>query len=269
MRLRNVFSVFAKSLLAIIGVLVLIIAGLEAYMELTSRPPGSPPPGSEGRLKYNLDEIPGSSSSRKAPVDLWFGQRDGRYDTTQLRIDSDYLKIPPHYHGQPAHIMVHWPSLRSIHEESKFREKMGLPKRPNRDLKIIFSETGPGFNGTDKGGTAPVTRCEPMIRDEERGVKYCNENRLDDTPGKRFTNYWPLDETIRTPWYKNPPRFGCEVILDKERQQERQFDACFSEFSYNADTHVSMVFVPETLAIDILTHFPELIEFITLLEVKP
>jgi hypothetical protein len=61
--IRRVFNVTLKSLLAIIGLLVLVIVGLAVYMELKSRPLGSPPPGFEERLKYDLDDPPGPKST--------------------------------------------------------------------------------------------------------------------------------------------------------------------------------------------------------------
>jgi hypothetical protein len=74
--LRRIFTLTLKSLLALIGLLVLVIVGLFTYFELKSRPPGSPPPGFEGRLKYDLDNPPGPRSTTNTPVDLWFGRRD-------------------------------------------------------------------------------------------------------------------------------------------------------------------------------------------------
>ncbi|MCU7926649.1 MAG: hypothetical protein KZQ97_09435 [Candidatus Thiodiazotropha sp. (ex Dulcina madagascariensis)] len=263
--IRRIFVVLLKGLLALFVFLVLIIAGLMVYSEMTKRPPGSPPPGSEGRLKYDLNIPPGPYSSKQAPVDLWFGRRDGQYDTTHLRITKDYFGIRPRYHGQAAHINTIWPSLLSTHEYGRLRKKAGLPYERSQELTLIISETR-SVSGTDKSGTAPVMRCEPMVRDEARGVKYCHENRSNEMPGERWTNYWPLDESIQTPWYKNPPRFRCNVV---ERQGVRSFDGCASNFSYNADVDVTMLFVPESLAIDILTDFPRLIEFLTTLEVTP
>jgi hypothetical protein len=262
---RRVFTITLKSLLAIFGLLLLTIAGLVAYMKLTSRPPGSPPPGFEDRLKYDRNNPPGPRSTTKTPVDLWFGRHDSTYDTTHLRIGKDYFGIRPHYHGQAAHLNTIWPSLLSIHEYGRIREKEGLPFERKQELTVVLSEH-PSGSGADKNGTATDVPCEPILRDEARGVKYCHENYFINDPNKRWTHYWPLDESIKTPWYKNPPRFGCNVI---EQQGERVFDGCYIDFSYNTDVDVSMIFVREKLAIDILNDFPRLIEFLNTLEVKP
>jgi hypothetical protein len=263
--LRRIFTLTLKSLLALIGLLVLVIVGFVAYMGLKSRPPGSPPPGYEDRVKYEWDDTPGPYSSRKVPIDLWFGRRDGQYDTTHLRIDSDYFALVPNFHGEGAHINVIWPSLRSPREEDKFREKEGLAYKRKQYLTLVLTEAKATGSG-DKSGTASFYECEPLIEDKARGVRYCNEKRNIDTSVERFTNYWPLDETILTPWYKHPPDAHCNVI---ERPRQKRFDGCSLNFSYNEDVDVSMLFVPEQLAIEIISDFTRLTDFLSTLEVKP
>jgi hypothetical protein len=173
--------------------------------------------------------------------------------------------LRPHYHGEAAHINVIWPSLRSPREEDLFREEEGLPHKRLQYLTLVLTEAKPTGSG-DKSGTESFFECKPVILDKARGVKYCNEKRKIDTSVERFTNYWPLDETILTPWYKNPPDAHCNVI---ERPGEKRFDACSIYFSYNADVDVSMLFVPEQLAIEILSDFRRLTDFLSTLEVKP
>jgi hypothetical protein len=263
--IRHILVVILKVLLAVVGVIMLIFAALTAYVEITTRPPGSPPPGYEDRLKYDLNDPPGPRSTTKAPVNLWFGQRDGNYDTTHLQIGKDYFGIRGHYHGEAVHINTVWPGLLSRHEYAKMREDAGLPFERDKDFTLILSEAR-SSGGGDKSGTKSFYECEPLIHDEARGVKYCNEKRKIDMSVERFTNYWPLDETILTPWYKNPPKAHCNV---SERPGEKRFDGCGIYFSYNADVNVSMLFVPEQLAIDIITDFTRLTDFLSTLEVKP
>ncbi|MGD8914891.1 MAG: hypothetical protein PVJ68_19465 [Candidatus Thiodiazotropha sp.] len=263
--IRRIFNVTLKSILVTFGLVVLGIVGLLAYMELKSRPPGSPPPGYEDRLKYDLEQPPGSRSTTKTPVDLWFGRRDGKYDTTHLCIGKDYFGIRPHYHGEGAHINTIWPSLQSRHEYGRVRDEAGLPYESDKDFTMVLTEAKPTGSG-DKNGTESFYECEPVIHDEARGVKYCNEKRKIDASVERFTNYWPLDKTIRTPWYKNPPNAHCNVI---ERLGQKRFDGCSIYFSYNADVDVSMLFVPEQLAIEIISDFTRLTDFLSTLEVKP
>ncbi|CAD5376526.1 conserved hypothetical protein [Pseudomonas sp. OF001] len=232
-----------------------------------SRPPGSPPPGYENRKKYEQrGHISDFSRFDNIPVDLWFGKRDGKFDTTHLRIASDYIAGLPPYHGEYVEANIVWPSLRSVDEEIEIRKKNGLPTTGLKTFRLTFSETGTAFWGTDKAGTKPVIECTPLVRDEGRGVKYCNENHFHNMPGQRRTHYWPLDEAIRTPWYKNPPRFYCYVV---GKPDGTYFSLCGSNFSYNTDFHIEIDTPDEALAIDILTHFPKLIEFLRTLEVKP
>jgi hypothetical protein len=252
-------------LAAIAGLLVFGIVRWQQHIAeiRASHPPGSPPIWLKDRKKYNWEGIPNFSRFENIPVDLWFGKRDGKFDTTHLRIASDYISTPT-YHGEYVEANIVWPSLRSVDEEIEVRKKNGLPTTGLKTFRLTFSETGPTFNFTDRGGTAPIGQCEPLIRDVERGVAHCNEPPYD-KPGERWTLYWPLDDSIRTPWYKNPPRFGCHVVQHTEVRQNR----CFSYFSYNADVHVLIDTHDEALAIDILTHVPKLIEFLRTLEVKP
>lgn len=261
--IRHVSGVILKSLLVFVVLLVLVIAGLLTYKKLTSRPLGSPPIGYENRLKYERGKISDYSGFDNIPVDLWFGKHDGKYDTTHFRIASDYFSKIPNYHGQYATIYIVWPSLRSIDEENEIRKANNKPSVKNEEVFIVtFSETGSSFFGTDRSGTLPVSRCEPIIIDENRNVKYCNENRLDNIKGKRWTNYWPLDGEILTPWYKNPPRFSCNHVDLKGGQYNR----CDSHFSYNEDIHLRLD-LHEELAIEVLRAYPKFIEFIRTLEV--
>jgi hypothetical protein len=262
---RHSISLLVKAALAFAGLVLLALAGIVVFLKLNSRPLGTPLPGFEDRMKYKHGNISNFSGFDNIPVDLWFGKRNGIYDTTNLRIASDYLTNIPNYHGEYATIRLIWPSLRSADEEREIRKKQGLPAVSHgEDFKIILSETGPGFWGTDKDGTAPVTRCEPIVRDERRGVKLCNENRFDDTPGKRRTNYWPIDETFLTPVYKNPPRFACYYAnVPGER-----VEMCNCNFSINEDVHVEM-FINESLAVKVAADFPKLVNFLVALEVQP
>ena len=113
------------SIHAIVLTIVLIGAllfWLVVTMEGNMRPLGSPPIGYEDRQKY-VGSIPGLPGFDNVPVDLWFGKRPGQYDTTHFRIASDYITLLPHYHGESAHFMLVWPSLRSIDEEDMIQEK--------------------------------------------------------------------------------------------------------------------------------------------------
>jgi hypothetical protein len=253
-----------KGFLAFIGILVLAIMGLIVYGKLTSRPIGSPPPGYENRIKYERGPLSGLPSFDNIPVDLWFGKQNGVYDTTHFRIPNDYFSKIPNYHGQYATLYIVWPSLRSIDEENEIRKANNKPPAMNKEVFIVyFTETGSSFAGTDRSGTAPVTRCEPIILDAKRGVKFCNENRLDNVPGKRWTNYWPIDKEIVTPWYKNPPRFSCNHVEHKDGT----YDRCDSHFSYNDDIHLRLD-LHEELALQVLREFPKFIAFIRTLEVR-
>lgn len=255
-----------KIVLALLVPLVLTVIGLLIYMENTTRPQGSPPPGYEGRLKYNLEDMPGSANPNQIPIDMWFGKHDGKYDTTQLRIDSDYITLHPHYHGEGFHITLVWPSMLSTREYGRMRKREGMqPEKNRKQFTIILGEIRSDF-GRDKKIPKPTRRCEPIIRDEMRGVTYCNVNSYDDAPNERWTYYWPLDNSFRTPLYNNPPMFSCSVT---GRLEEKRFGACSIRFAYNDDVYIWMEFVPEQLAIDILTDFPRLIEFLNTLEVKP
>lgn len=227
----------------------------------------SPPPWLEGREKYNWEGVRSTSHFDNIPVDIWFGKRrDDEDDTTHFRIANDYLGNMPQYHGSYVTLNVVWPSLRSLDEEEKIRTKEGLLPILNRDwFRITLKETrGDGSFFTDKLGTGPVTKCEPMIRDEKRGVRFCNENRFNGKPGKRWTNYWPLNESIRTPVYGNQPRFGCYVV---HRPDGTGFNRCDSYFSYDKNVHVQ-INASEATAIAILNHFSKLIDFIHKLKVK-
>lgn len=265
---RRILAILLKTLLGLVVLIVLVIGGWITRNELTKRPPGSPPPWLEGRGKYNWEGVSNFSRFDNIPVDVWFGKkRDGHYDTTHLRFASDYAAGGlPIWHGESIVIYVVWPNLRSIDEENEIRKKDGLPPSRGQAFRLTFGETAEGdYSFTDRSGTAPVTRCEPVIRDETRRVRYCNENRFHNKPDERRTNYWPLDESIRTPWYGNPPRIDCYVV---NKPGERRFDSCFSSFSYNADFLVQ-IDTQEALAIELLAHFPKLIDFLQTLEVKP
>lgn len=265
--LRGVRVLF-KLLLALVGLVVVLLSAIllwQAYSK-PARPPGSPPIWLEGREKYSWDGVYNSVRFDNIPVDLWFGKRDGNFDTTHLRIASDYLGNTPDFHGSYVELNVVWPSLRSIDEEIEIRKKHGQPHMGFQTFYMTLMESRSASVFTDGNGTAPVGHCEPMIRDEARGVRYCNENRLNDKPGERRTNYWPLDDLIRTPFYGNPPRFTCSVI---ERLSDGgRFDRCHGYFSYNADVHV-IIATQENLAIAILTDFAKLIDFLHTLEVTP
>jgi hypothetical protein len=261
--IRHVSGVILKRLLVFVGLLVLVIAGLLTYKKLTSRPLGSPPIGYENRLKYERGKISDYSGFDNIPVDLWFGKHDGKYDTTHFRIASDYFSKIPNYHGQYATIYIVWPSLRSIDEENEIRKANNKPSVKNEEVFIVtFSETGSSFFGTDKYGTGPVSLCEPIVHDIQRGVKYCNENSYDSLYGKRRTHYWPLDGNIKTPRYKNSPSFSCyNTDTDKVK-----YDRCDSLFSFNNDLNFH-IDSHEKLALEILREFSKFIEFIRTLEV--
>lgn len=260
--LRMVF----KALLGLILLIVLVVFGFGLWLEYgkPKRPPGAPPPGYEGRLKYPRGHISNSSRFDNIPVDLWFGKRDGNYDTTHLRIASDYFGKLPFWHGEYATLNVVWPSLRSPDEEVEIRKKDGQPDMGFPTFKMTLNETGPSFAGTDRAGTEPIGGCTPLVRDERRGVRHCNEPPYN-KPGKRWMLYWPLDESIRTPFYNNPPRFQCRVV---ERPDGTRFDRCFGYFSYNTDFHV-LIDTHEELAVAILADFPKLIDFLHTLEATP
>lgn len=266
--LRGVRVLF-KLLLALVGLVVVLLSAIllwQAYSK-PARPPGSPPIWLEGREKYSWDGVYNSVRFDNIPVDLWFGKRDGNFDTTHLRIASDYLGNTPDFHGSYVELNVVWPSLRSIDEEIEIRKKHGQPHMGFQTFYMRLGESAEGsYSFTDRKGTAPSTRCEPMIRDEARGVMYCNENHLNHEPDKRWTNYWPLDESIRTPYYNNPPRFHCYVV---ERPDETRFTGCGSHFSYNGDVRIMLDIFDEDLTIAILTDFPKLIDFLHTLEVTP
>ena len=253
-----------KSFAWLLALIVLVVGGLIAYQELTKRPPGSPPIWLEGRERYPRGHISDLAGFDNIPVDLWFGKKpDGRVDTTHLRIASDYFGKIPFWHGESAELNVVWPSLRSIDEENEVRAKNGQPPAKQRQVSYMwFAESDSDF----KDDSQPVVRCEPMVSDEARGVRYCNElHTVSQKPGERYTWYWPLDDSIRTPYLNRVPALSCTVIYpDGEKKV-----ACRSEFSYNADLRVSLMNEDETLAIDILTHFSKLTDFLHSLEVKP
>jgi hypothetical protein len=232
----------------------------------TSRPLGSPPIGYENRLKYNGSKIFSTTKFDNIPVDLWFGMAEGHHDTTHFRLASDYIAFLPTHHGDNVEFSVVWPSLRSISEEREIRKRQGLPDIiMSRDVfRMSFLEIKEN-RGIEYWNSVPVSRCEPMLRDEARGIRYCNENNLNDVPNKRWTNYWALDDAARTPYYNNPVRFGCYVV---DRSNGTRYNHCTSEFDYNHDVHV-VVFTNEALAVEMLPHFPKLTQFIQSLEVKP
>jgi hypothetical protein len=155
--------------------------------------------------------------------------------------------------------------MQSRHEYGRKRKEAGLPYERDKEFTLVLTEAKATGSG-DKSGTASFYECEPLIEDKARGVRYCNEKRNIDTSVERFTNYWPLDETILTPWYKHPPDAHCNVI---ERPGQKRFDGCSLNFSYNEDVDVSMLFVPEQLAIEIISDFTRLTDFLSTLEVKP
>jgi hypothetical protein len=216
-------------------------------------------------LKYDLDDPPGPKSTTKAPVDLWFGRRNGQYDTTHLRIAKEYLGIRGHYHGEGVYINTVWPNLLSRYEYGRMREKQGLPFEREKDFTLILTEAKPSGSG-DNVATEPFHSCKPIIRDEMRSVLYCSKLRKTETSTEGWTHYLPIDESLRTPWYNNPPNAHCKVIME---QGIKRFDACYINFSYNADVDVDMMFIPEQLAIDIITDFKRLTDFLSTLEVKP
>lgn len=264
--IRRILGLLGKIVLLLFGVLVIALAGLYFYAKFAERPSGSrPPPGYEDRVKYK-EWNTGPSNPNIVPLDIWFGEHNGHYDTTHLKINSDYLREHPHYHGEAAKIMVVWPSMFSLQAYNRRQKQQELPADENRkQLTIILTEANPTGSG-DKNGTVPQFRCWPVISDKERGVKYCNEIRNIDNSIERFTNYWPIDESLKTPWYKNSPNARCHVI---NRKDGSIFDACSIYFSYNADIDVTMLFVPEQLAIQIIADFNRLTNFLSTLEVQP
>jgi hypothetical protein len=243
------------------------LLGLYVYMNLTERQIVSgPPPGYEDRLKYDHEGMPGSTNPNQIPVDLWFGKHDGIYDTTHLRVYSDYLTLFPFYHGEGVHLRLVWPSMLSLQTYDRRQKQEGYPTDNKRKTFTIILTEASDANVGDQTGTDPILRCELIVRDEARGLKYCNENRFDNEPNRRLTHYWPLSENLRTPWYNNPPNAWCTVV---ERKEGDRFEACTIDFSYNADVNVTMLFVPEQLAIEIITDFTRLTDFLSTLEVKP
>lgn len=266
----SVLRVLFKALLVVVVLIVAVCSGLILWLRYDKPipPPGTPPPGYEGRLRYPRGHISNLNGFDNIPVDLWFGKRlDGRVDTTHLLIASDYFGNIPSWHGEYAELNVVWPNLRSISEEIEIRKKNGQPHQGLPVFKMTLSESVEGdYSFTDKGGTGPAMRCEPMVRDEARGVQYCNENNLNHYPGKRSTNYWPLDESIRTRHYNKPPHIVCYA---EDMTDGKKFVLCSGYFSYNADVRVLMYIFEEELAIAILNDFPKLIDFLHTLEVKP
>lgn len=265
----SVLRVLFKALLVVVVLIVAVCSGLILWLKYDKPipPPGTPPPGYEGRLRYPRGHISNLNGFDNIPVDLWFGKRlDGQVDTTHLLIASDYFGNIPSWHGEYAELNVVWPSLRSLSEEIEIRKKNGQPHQGLPVFKMTLSESVEGdYSFTDRKGTAPSTRCEPMVHDEARGVRYCNENRLNDKPGERWTNYWPLDESLRSPFYGKPPRFGCYEV---ERTDGTRFDSCTAFFSYNTDLLVQ-IDTHEALAVELLTDYSKLIDFLHTLEVKP
>ena len=62
-----------------------------------SHPPGSPPIWLKDRKKYNWEGIPNFSRFDNIPVDLWFGKRDGKFDTPpahRQRLHSWLAAVP-------------------------------------------------------------------------------------------------------------------------------------------------------------------------------
>lgn len=261
--LTRIRGILLKALLVLVMLSVAAFLGLRTYSERTSRPLGSPPIGFENRLKYERGHISDRGGFDNIPVDLWFGKNDGRYDTTRLRIASDYLSKIPFWHGESATLYVVWPSLRSIDEENEIRKKKGqAPVREAETFVLAVKEANDSYAGTDKNGTASSGRCEPLILDESRKVKHCNTPPYD-KPGERWTFLWPLDESLITPYYHNPPRFECRVV----NLPNRRYDRCFGHFSYNADLYVQLE-AHEALAAEILANFSSLTKFLQSLEVK-
>ena len=231
-----------------------------------SRPahPGAPPIWLEGREKYIRGPVSDFGGFDNIPVDLWFGKRDGNFDTTHLRIASDYFIGLPLWHGEHAPLNIVWPSMRSIDEEIEIRNKNGMSDTRLNIFRMTLSESDLSFSGTDRAGSRPVGKCSPMVSDTQRGVIYCNEPSNNPSE-KRYIQYWPLDENIRTPFYKNPPRFKCYIV---EEPEKKRFEHCFGYFSYNADFQI-LIDTHEELAIAMLNDFPRLIEFLHTLEVTP
>lgn len=256
-----------RGLLLILLTLVLFGMGrCQQYVdEHRARP--MPQVNKDGRPRYNWEGVVNNSKFDNIPVDLWFGKHDGQFDTTHLRIASDYLGGTPYYHGGSMDLYVVWPSLRSIDEENEIRTKDGKPelKGNGSTFWIWLSENESSGSFYDKGGYRPIGRCEPMILDSARGVRHCNDTRIDKQLGSHTTWYWLLDESIRTPYFKEAPAIECTIaITDTGKKQ-----LCSSQFSYNADLGIHVVTIDEALAVDLLTHFPKLIQLLQSFEVKP
>lgn len=217
----------------------------------------------DGRPRYTWEGVVNNSKFDNIPVDLWFGKHGGQFDTTHLRIASDYLGGKPYYHGDSAQLYVVWPSLRSVDEENEIREKDGKPqvKGDGRTFWVRLSENELNLSVYDR----PFVRCEPMILDPAKGVRYCNENHTDKNLGSHTTWYWPLDDSIRTPYSKEAPAIECTIaITDTGKKQH-----CSSQFIYNTDLSIHVITIDEALAVDLLTHFPKLIQLLQSFEVKP
>ncbi len=265
-QINSFLGMLVKIVIVIVVLSLLALVGLYIYLSLTEKQITSgPPPGYEDRVKYKVWNT-GPSNPNIVPLDIWFGEHDGHYDTTHLRINSDYVREHPHYHGEAVKIMVVWPSMLSLQAYGKQQKQGGLPEDQNRkQFTIILSEAKPSGSG-DKIATEPFHRCKPIKRDDMKGVMYCSKIWKNEDSIERRTHYLPIDDTLRTPWYKNSPNAHCKVI---EQQGARRFDACYINFSYNADVDIDMLFVPEKLAIEIITDFTRLTNFLSTLEVKP
>jgi hypothetical protein len=263
-RLTHYAAVILKAILVVIGLAFLFVAGCMTYLKLTTPATPKPPFGYENRAKYDWTGIPGHNAKfNNVPMNLWFGKRNDQYDTTHFRLASDYLGSVPIYHGEYVELNVVWPSLRSIAEEEEIRKKNGQPSLHGESFKIVLSETSDSYWGTDKNGTGSVSGCDKLIRDDARHVEHCNTPPFKG-PNDRKTSYWPLNKSIRTPYYHNRPAFHCTVNVHSDKER---FDQCFGYFSYNADLNVEIQ-AREALAVEILADFPRLIQFLQSLEVK-
>lgn len=249
--------------LAVIIIFAIIAIGVYDSMTRSSRKTGAPPAALANRLKYDIARYPGLSSLDNIPVDLWFGRRNDRHDTTHMRIANDYFGKYPLRHGESAELAAVWPSLRSIDEEGEMHASRGEPAPsapPAFWITLLETDGMPGRQNMDYG---PPTGCEPVLIDESRRVRYCQEPHLIRHDARR-TWYWPLDASILTPRFKQSPALYCYI----NNSTTNPSGLCRIEFSYNSDVRVHVMTSSESMAIDILVNFNKIPEFIQSLEVK-
>lgn len=251
--------------IALVAIILFAIVAIRVYDNVTrsSRNTDAPPTAFANRLKYDISRYSGRSSVDNIPVDLWFGRRSDRYDTTHIRIANDYFGKYPLWHGESAELAAVWPSLRSIDDEGEIQASRGEPAPsapPAFWITLLETDGLPGRQNMDYG---PPTGCTPVLLDESRRVRYCQEPHLS-LHDVRRTWYWPLDDSIRTPRFKQSPALYCYM----NNSTTNPSGLCRIEFFYNSDVRVHVMTSSESMAIDILINFNKITEFIQSLEVK-